>query len=34
MSGHEKFMKIAVEEARKGLAEGGIPIGSAIGCLK
>ncbi len=30
MSDHEKFMKIAIEEARMGLAEGGIPIGSVL----
>ena len=30
MSEHEKFMKAAIEEARKGLAEGGIPIGSVL----
>ncbi|MBI1882833.1 MAG: nucleoside deaminase [Chlamydiae bacterium] len=27
---HEKFMKAAIEEARQGLAEGGIPIGSVL----
>ncbi len=27
---HEKFMKAALEEARAGLAEGGIPIGSVL----
>ena len=27
---HEKFIKEAIEEARKGLAEGGIPIGSVL----
>lgn len=26
----ERFMKEAIEEARKGLAEGGIPIGSVL----
>jgi len=26
----DKFMQAAIEEARKGLAEGGIPIGSVI----
>lgn len=26
----DKFMKAAIEEARKGLAEGGIPIGSVL----
>ena len=26
----DPFLKIAIEEARKGLAEGGIPIGSAL----
>src|SRR3989338_3192879 len=30
MSGHEVFMKAALEEARLGLAEGGIPIGSVL----
>ncbi|OGW72521.1 MAG: tRNA-specific adenosine deaminase [Omnitrophica bacterium GWA2_52_12] len=30
MSGHDKFMKAAIEEARQGLAEGGIPIGSVL----
>lgn len=30
MSEHVKFMKAAIEEARKGLAEGGIPIGSVL----
>jgi tRNA(Arg) A34 adenosine deaminase TadA len=30
MSEHEKFMKAAIEEARMGLAEGGIPIGSVV----
>lgn len=30
MSQHEEFMKAAIEEARKGLAEGGIPIGSVL----
>ena len=30
MDQHEKFMKAAIEEARKGLAEGGIPIGSVL----
>ena len=27
---HQKFMKIAIEEARLGLTEGGIPIGSVL----
>ena len=27
---HEEFMKAAIEEARKGLSEGGIPIGSVL----
>lgn len=27
---HNPFMQAAIEEARKGLAEGGIPIGSVI----
>ncbi|MEO8734007.1 MAG: nucleoside deaminase, partial [Flavobacteriales bacterium] len=26
----DEFMKAAIDEARKGLAEGGIPIGSAL----
>ncbi|MDD4957692.1 MAG: nucleoside deaminase, partial [Candidatus Omnitrophica bacterium] len=26
----DKFLKIAIEEAKKGLDEGGIPIGSVI----
>ena len=26
----DKFMQLAIEEARKGLAEGGIPIGSVL----
>ena len=26
----DKFMQAAIEEAQKGLAEGGIPIGSVI----
>ena len=26
----DKFLRIAIEEARKGLAEGGIPIGSVL----
>ncbi|MDP3920344.1 MAG: nucleoside deaminase [Candidatus Omnitrophota bacterium] len=30
MNGHEKFMQAAIEEARRGLSEGGIPIGSAL----
>ena len=30
MNQHEPFMKAAIEEARKGLAEGGIPIGSVL----
>lgn len=30
MNGHEPFMTAAIEEARKGLAEGGIPIGSVL----
>ena len=30
MRGHEVFMKAALEEARLGLAEGGIPIGSVL----
>lgn len=27
---HEYFMNVAINEARKGLAEGGIPIGSVL----
>lgn len=30
MNAHEPFMKAAIEEARLGLAEGGIPIGSVL----
>jgi len=30
MNEHHEFMKAAIEEARKGLAEGGIPIGSVL----
>ncbi len=30
MASHLKFMKEAVKEARKGLKEGGIPIGSVL----
>lgn len=30
MSEHAEFMKAAIEEAKKGLAEGGIPIGSVL----
>lgn len=30
MSEHDEFMKEAIEEARQGLAEGGIPIGSVL----
>ena len=30
MSTHENFMKATLEEARQGLAEGGIPIGSVL----
>ena len=26
----DEFMKAAIEEAQKGLAEGGIPIGSVL----
>jgi cytosine deaminase len=26
----DRFLKVAIEEARQGLAEGGIPIGSAL----
>src|SRR6202453_4959857 len=28
----DKFLEAAIEEARKGLAEGGIPIGSVLVC--
>lgn len=28
----DEFMKAAIEEARKGLSEGGIPIGSVLVC--
>jgi cytosine/creatinine deaminase len=27
---HDQMLKIAIEEARQGLAEGGIPIGAAV----
>ena len=30
MSDDEKYLRAAIEEARKGLAEGGIPIGSVL----
>ena len=30
MLNYEKMLEIAIEEARKGLAEGGIPIGAAL----
>jgi creatinine deaminase len=30
MSNHDEMLKIAIEEARQGLAEGGIPIGAAL----
>lgn len=30
MSKHHEFMKLAIEEAKKGLKEGGIPIGSVL----
>jgi len=30
MNEHDEFMKAAIEEARAGLAEGGIPIGSVL----
>lgn len=29
-SNHEKFMKEAIKEAKKGLSQGGIPIGSVL----
>jgi creatinine deaminase len=28
----DEFMRVAIEEARKGLAAGGIPIGSVLVC--
>lgn len=30
MNRDEEFLQVAIEEARQGLAEGGIPIGSAL----
>src|SRR5882724_10269327 len=30
MNPHEPLMKVAIEEARQGLTEGGIPIGSVL----
>jgi creatinine deaminase len=30
MNDHERFMKAAIQEAQKGLGEGGIPIGSVL----
>ena len=27
---HEEMLQVAIEEARKGLAEGGVPIGAAL----
>jgi cytosine/creatinine deaminase len=30
MTGQDEMLKIAIEEARQGLAEGGIPIGAAL----
>jgi len=30
MSEHEAFMQAAIDEAKKGLATGGIPIGSVL----
>jgi cytosine/creatinine deaminase len=30
MTNHDEMLKVAIEEARKGLAEGGIPIGAAL----
>ncbi|MCB9800552.1 MAG: nucleoside deaminase [Candidatus Omnitrophica bacterium] len=30
MDEHQKFMEAAIQEARQGLAEGGIPIGSVL----
>ncbi len=32
MQGRDRFLEAAVEEARRGLAEGGIPIGSVLVC--
>ncbi|PAW80169.1 MAG: tRNA-specific adenosine deaminase [Verrucomicrobia bacterium Tous-C9LFEB] len=32
MSATDPFMEAAIEEAKKGLAEGGIPIGSVLVC--
>ena len=32
MSEHERFMQVAIEEARAGRSEGGIPIGAALVC--
>src|SRR5574342_1254283 len=29
-TGHRRMLAIAIEEARQGLAEGGIPIGAAL----
>ena len=29
-SEHEEFLKIAIDEAKKGLSENGIPIGSCL----
>ena len=30
MTSHTQMLDVAVEEARKGLSEGGIPIGAAL----
>ena len=30
MSTHDPFLRAAIDEARQGLAEGGIPIGSVL----
>ncbi len=30
MTGHQEFMRVAIEEAKIGLKEGGIPIGSVL----
>ena len=28
----DKYMRVAIEEAKKGFSEGGIPIGSVLVC--
>jgi cytosine/creatinine deaminase len=30
MKGYDKMLRIAIEEARAGLAEGGVPVGAAL----